>query len=253
MKLLLEQGTSGLRLLRQEKIPCIFSFLCSQNNHQSRIGAMVKKLMLISSKDSQRVVPPTCAEDVLVSLGGNGISLGLKRGRGESSGAMWAPFPSAADIASVPEEVWRTAGFGYRAKFISAASKALATEQIGKWPLGEVASLRHKLIALDGVGRKVADCILLFAFDCDDLVPIDTHMLTVTINALKSNALWAKQVSFDERERETLLRINDAVAAGETFTLTSKVHDVFQALYRQALPDAAGWAHCFLFAKRIGK
>ena len=44
-------------------------------------------------------------------------------------------------------------------------SKILPTEE-----------LRNKLISLSGVGPKVADCILLFAYSRHDVFPVDTWM-----------------------------------------------------------------------------
>ena len=37
--------------------------------------------------------------------------------------------------------------------------------------------VRAELTKLKGVGRKVADCIALFSMDCDDCIPVDTHVL----------------------------------------------------------------------------
>ena len=39
--------------------------------------------------------------------------------------------------------------------------------------------LREKLVALHGVGRKVADCVLLFGFNRFDVFPVDTWIRKV--------------------------------------------------------------------------
>lgn len=36
-----------------------------------------------------------------------------------------------------------------------------------------------------GVGRKVADCIVLFSLNCRNIVPIDTHMLKWAVKLFK--------------------------------------------------------------------
>jgi N-glycosylase/DNA lyase len=43
---------------------------------------------------------------------------------------------------------------------------------------------RELLVQLQGVGRKVADCVLLFALDGRNVVPIDTHMAQIAVESI---------------------------------------------------------------------
>lgn len=100
-------------------------------------------------------------------------------------------FPRLDQIATVPEQELREAGFGYRAKFVCGSSR-LALEKGGEdW----LESLRDKetecaineLMSLPGIGRKVAECIALIGFDKTDAVPIDTHVAQAVKKLEKTN------------------------------------------------------------------
>lgn len=93
------------------------------------------------------------------------------------------PFPPPS-VLSAPEvsATLRTLGFGYRAEFIQRTAKMLVdthgtsltlsgdpVEPSERW-LKELRSVstteaRHELLKFVGVGRKVADCILLMSLD----------------------------------------------------------------------------------------
>lgn len=73
----------GLRLLRQDPEECLFSFICSQNNHVRRITAMIDSLV---------------AE--------LGEPLGADEGR------VLRAFPTVARIAATDEAKLRDLGFG---------------------------------------------------------------------------------------------------------------------------------------------
>ena len=40
-------------------------------------------------------------------------------------------------------------------------------------------SVQSALIALPGVGQKVADCVALFCLDKYDVIPVDTHVIQI--------------------------------------------------------------------------
>jgi len=65
-------------------------------------------------------------------------------------------------------------GCGYRAPYLTKAVKQIAElhfETLNKLPNEE---LRKELLKITGVGRKVADCVMLFAFHRLDVAPVDT-------------------------------------------------------------------------------
>lgn len=86
------------------------------------------------------------------------------------------------ELSVVSEQQLREAGFGYRAKYIVGAIKALQAKPSGgvEW----LASLRSldlndvldALCSLPGVGPKVAACIALFSLDQHHAIPVNTHV-----------------------------------------------------------------------------
>ena len=67
---------------------------------------------------------------------------------------------------------------GYRDKYIFETSKILSNrpELIDEIKTKNTEEARKLLITLPGIGPKVADCILLFAFSKRDVFPLDTWM-----------------------------------------------------------------------------
>lgn len=111
------------------------------------------------------------------------------------------PFPPPSRLAQpdVAAEL-RKLGFGYRADFIQKTAKMLVdahgalegdevTEPAEKWLITlrdlPTAEARVELLKLMGVGRKVADCILLMSLDkvCHFLSPIRTNIDEKLMNA----------------------------------------------------------------------
>lgn len=143
----------ALRGLRQMRPSCprevLFSFLCTANNNLARILPMVRH------------------------LGEYGEPMA------EVEGRVLRRFPSIERIASVSEEDLRRAGFGYRARTIPSVARQILAKG-GEWWSG-LASLGYRelhteLVALSGVGPKLADCIALFGFHRDEAAPMDTHL-----------------------------------------------------------------------------
>jgi len=103
----------GLRILRQDPVECLFSFLCSSNNHISRITKMLEALrvnygtfLCKHQGDSS-----SCVGISLVSF----FVL---------IGSEYFSFPTVEALATkATEERLRQLGFGYRAKFVVQAAK----------------------------------------------------------------------------------------------------------------------------------
>ena len=147
----------GARMLRQDPVECLFSFICSSNNNISRIRGMVERL---ASAFGTRLEPPA----------------------GGASQRQFFAFPSLEQLAAADEAALRGMGFGYRAKFVTGTAATLAAKPGGgaAW----LASLRGvpraqavaALAELPGVGPKVAACVALFSLDKHDCIPVDTHV-----------------------------------------------------------------------------
>ena len=135
----------GLRILRQEPWECLIAFICSQNANIPRIGQM----------------QATLAD----ALGGTATLGGLAR----------RTFPTPEALASAGEGRLRELGLGYRARYVAAAAETVAAGGIDLLALraAPYEDAKAALLALPGVGEKVADCVLLFALDQLDAAPID--------------------------------------------------------------------------------
>ncbi|XP_029291672.1 LOW QUALITY PROTEIN: N-glycosylase/DNA lyase [Cottoperca gobio] len=143
---------SGVRMLRQDPTECLFSFICTSNNHISRIQGMVERLC-------QALGAPLCKLDQ----------------------TSYYNFPSLSALADNSVEArLRDLGFGYRARFLQQSAKQILVTHGLTWLEGlrgvPYLLARDALRTLPGVGTKVADCACLMSLDKTEAVPIDTHV-----------------------------------------------------------------------------
>ncbi|XP_069690004.1 N-glycosylase/DNA lyase isoform X2 [Periplaneta americana] len=148
---------TGVRILAQDPVENLFSFICSSNNNIARISSMVEKLCV---------------------LYGNKIA--------NVDGVAYYDFPpvSALTDPSV-EKTLRDAGFGYRAKFINQSACKIMQMGGTRW-LEHLQSLPYveaktELMKLSGIGAKVADCICLMSLGHLEAIPVDTHIYQVAV------------------------------------------------------------------------
>ena len=153
----------GLRLLRQDIWECLASFILSSTKQIVQIRQIVDRLC---ERFGERVTAPAGLEPV-------------------------CSFPTAQRLAAVSETDLRECGMGFRAPYLRASARMVAT---GEMKLGKLAQLhleaaRAELLRLPGVGRKIADCVLLFAAGQPAAFPVDTWILKTL-----------RQLYFDNRE-----------------------------------------------------
>jgi len=149
------QSLSGLRLLRQEPFECTVSYMFAQGLSVTVISQAVEKLCRAFG-DS--LPPPP------------GVS-----------GTPFHDFPDAKTLASLSPVRLKPFVNNYQARgerilrLASAVdSGALDLGRLVSAPLGEA---REALMALDGIGPKIADCILLFSIDQPSAFPLDRWVL----------------------------------------------------------------------------
>lgn len=137
----------GIRILNQEPFEMIISFIISANNQIPRIK---KAIELISQNYGEFI--------------------------GIINNKEYYSFPKVEALTNIEEnELREISRVGYRAKYIINTSKMIHSGEID---LSELASTPRKeakeiLMQLPGVGPKVSDCILLFAFDKNEAFPVD--------------------------------------------------------------------------------
>lgn len=142
----------GIRILKQDLWECIISFIISANNNIPRIKKIIEKLSL---------------------------NYGEKI---EFEGKEYYTFPSAESLSKASVEDLRGMGLGFRDKRIYNTTKMILEKQVDLEKIKNMDTtneMRDELLKLDGVGPKVADCILLFALKRVDVFPIDVWVRRV--------------------------------------------------------------------------
>lgn len=143
----------GLRLLRQDPWECLASFILSSTKQIVQIRQIVR---ILCERFGTPVVAGIGPRDAFA-------------------------FPTARRIASLTETDLRACKMGFRAKYLLTAARRveageLDLEAIRAMPL-EVA--RDELMKLPGVGEKIADCVLLFAYGFSKAFPVDVWVARV--------------------------------------------------------------------------
>lgn len=141
------QVCRGLRLLKQEPWQCLASFILSSTKQILQIRQICAVL-------SERHGPAVDAESVV---------------------ARWHGFPSAEQIARLDEKDLRACKAGFRAPYLLGAARLVAEGKLDLGGLDEVpiAEARSRMMEVRGVGRKIADCALLFTGSHAGAFPVD--------------------------------------------------------------------------------
>src|SRR5678815_308667 len=98
------------------------------------------------------------------------MSLALRQCFGRKlgiNGAHVYAFPSAVHLAGATEKKLKNCGLGYRAKNLLATARRVAGGEadVEGWATLRDEDLRARLCELPGVGPKVANCVMLFAYE----------------------------------------------------------------------------------------
>lgn len=91
-------------------------------------------------------------------------------------------FPSPEELSKLSVADLRALGTGFRDKRIYNTTQMVINKEINLDSLIKIKSteeIRNELLKLDGVGEKVADCILLFALHRFDTFPVDVWVRRV--------------------------------------------------------------------------
>jgi len=110
------------------------------------------------------------------------ISLTLRERYGDKvPGATINAYPTPTQLAAVSEGDLRDCRLGFRAKSLLGTAEVVASGAVDLEALRMLptAALREELCKLPGVGRKVANCVLLFAYERLDAVPVDVWIARI--------------------------------------------------------------------------
>jgi N-glycosylase/DNA lyase len=141
----------GLRLLRQDPWECLASFILSSTKQIVQIRQIVAALCERFG-ESVEVAPSFPREH---------------------------SFPTPERLARATEAELRSCKMGFRAPYLLQTARAIAGGQfeLHKLRLLPVESARHELMQLPGVGPKIADCVLLFAYGFQSAFPVDVWVM----------------------------------------------------------------------------
>ncbi len=142
----------GIRILNQDLWETIISFIISANNNIPRIKKIINNL---SKEYGKEVV---------------------------FEGDTYYTFPTVENLSKATVEDLRKIGLGFRDKRIFNTTKMIKSGEISLERIQNMSSteeMRNELLKLDGVGPKVADCILLFSLHRFDVFPIDVWVRRV--------------------------------------------------------------------------
>lgn len=138
----------GIRILRQDPWEALCSFIISQCNNIKRIKGIVETLC---REFGEKITHP---------------------------GGCFYSFPDAETVAGLSLSDLAALRCGYRAPYILNAAKAVASGGLDLKSLSTGDSVRamRGLRSLEGVGEKVANCVMLFGLNRMDAFPVDVWM-----------------------------------------------------------------------------
>jgi len=141
----------GMRILRQDPFQCYISFIVSSNSNIPNIQTRLQKL---SQKFGEKKI-----------VDKNEFFL----------------FPKPEKLANASINEIAKCGLGYRTKYVKKAAIAINKGMIDFSSLKkqDYQEARDRLCQVFGIGKKVADCILLFSLDKLEAVPLDRWVLRI--------------------------------------------------------------------------
>jgi len=204
----LVQRFRGLRLLRQDPVETLLSFVCSAANSIPRISAAIETLSMLYG-------------DLICELPGRAAS----EDHAESAPRCYYSFPTVERLAEAdPVALAETHSLEFRGSNLKLVAGQLLDRgenwlvSLRRVPYQEA---RDELLTIRGVGRKIADCVCLFSLDKDEAVPVDTHVRQL------ARRLW----------------MPDLAGKSLTDAVYRRIADAFAERYG----PLAGWAQQFLF------
>ncbi len=139
------QKFRGLRLVRQDPWECLVSYICSSNNTIRNITSSIRRMCECFGKKIE-------------------------------DGHYSFPAPEALSEVEICE--MEQCRFGFRAPDILNIASMIVNHEFDLYGIKDLSYRegRKELMKIKGVGNKIADCVLLFAFGKLESFPVDTHI-----------------------------------------------------------------------------
>lgn len=147
--------SSGIRILKQEPFETTISYIISQRRSIPSITTSVERISALAGK---KIAAPRLKAPFVKPLKDE-----------------YYAFPSPAELASLNLEQIEGTGVGYRAPYINRAAAEFNDGILDPKVLAKLddEALYKALMAMFGVGTKVANCVMLFAYARTGRFPID--------------------------------------------------------------------------------
>lgn len=145
----------GIRILKQGIFETVISYIISQRRSIPSITTSVERISALCGK---KIAAPALKAPFVKPL---------KK--------EYYAFPSPSELASLSLEQIEATGVGYRAPYIVQAAAGFNGGMLdpGSLALLDDEALYKALTAMYGVGTKVANCVMLFAFARTSRFPVD--------------------------------------------------------------------------------
>lgn len=153
------EAGSGIRILRQDPWETMITFIISQ---RKSIPAIRKAVLALAE---------TCALPA---------DIAASRTEFYPEETLFA-FPDPRSLSRLTDDQLSSCGLGYRLPYVKdAAEKALREPELfARWERLPDEELLAALKSVKGIGDKVANCVMLFAFGRTARVPVDTWISRV--------------------------------------------------------------------------
>jgi N-glycosylase/DNA lyase len=242
----------GVRIVRQDPWECLCSFIFSSNNNIKRIHKGLQEIRRRYGKyicTLSQTIPAVNGSDITWRISTHPITDSSDNNKDTSSLYYnLYEFPDISTLAKLSEEDFRALGMGYRAKYMYNSIATIQSQGGVSWLYSlrtntsingsdtdndiklnnrdHANYVQSELVKLNGIGKKVADCIALFSLDVNDAIPVDTHVRDIVCRDYARNITKSK-------------------------SLTPQIYNEIGNIFRTIFDVNAGWAHSVLFTAEL--
>ncbi len=159
----------GLRLLHQDPWECLVSYICSANNTIRNIKNSIKRICECFGEE-------------------------IEKG--------YYSFPTPEALSELRLSDMQQCRLGFRAPRVLSIASLITRGEFDLYGIKKLSYMqgREELMKINGVGGKIADCVLLFAFGKLESFPVDTHIEQIVMRFYGGHFKGVKQ----SRKREEI-------------------------------------------------
>lgn len=154
----------GIRILKQDIFETVISYIISQRRSIPSITTSVERISGLCGKE---IRAPRLDKPFRKPLCNK-----------------YYAFPTPEELYALPFNELENTGVGYRAPYIARAAEEFATGRLDPAALSALSDddLYKTLMSMYGVGTKVANCVMLFAFARTGRFPVDVWIKRIEDN-----------------------------------------------------------------------